>query len=127
VAAPDELGDRPAHRVADHDRVLDPLPPQERRDVVGAVVELEAPAADAARVAAQIGCDHAIAAAQRLERLEPVQPSARDPAVQEHDRGHLARPARGSHEHAPALGQIGEVPRRRRAPADELYEVGESS
>ena len=83
-------------------------------------------AADSARVAAQIGRDHAIAAAQRLERLEPVQPAAGDPAVQQHHGGHVARPARRPHEQCAALGQVREVAGRRGSPADELDQMGES-
>ena len=74
VAAPQQLRDRAAHRVADRDHGPGAELDQRRRAVVGAVGEPEDPArADALPVTAQVGRDHAEAFAERLERLEPVQ------------------------------------------------------
>ena len=86
VAPPQELRDRPAHRVADHDRpgpVLELL--EQGGDVVGAVGQAEAAAgAEAAPVAPQVGGDHVVALRQRPEGGEPVQAPAGDPAVEQH-------------------------------------------
>ena len=86
VAAPQQLRDRAAHRVADRDDRAGAELDQRRRAVVGAVGEAEDPAgADALAVAAQVGGDHVEVLAERLEGLEPVQPAARAPAVEEEE------------------------------------------
>ena len=85
MALPDELGDRPAHRVADRHEAVDAQLASEGGDVVGAVLEAERlDRAQAAAVAAVIDGDDAEVLGERVEAGEPVEVSGRCPAVQQH-------------------------------------------
>ena len=92
VAAPQQLRDRTAHRVADRDDRAGAELDERRRAVVGAVGEPEDLArAQALAVAAQVGRDHVEVRAERLEGLEPVEAAAGDPAVEQEQRRRAAR------------------------------------
>ena len=142
VAAPQQLGDRAAHRVPGRDAAADAQFAEERRDVVGAVLEPERRrGAQPASVAAVVEGDDPEVVRQRTEARQPVQRGGRGPPVQQHHGGRASgpgcsrtnvRPRDGSSTNRPAgtrdtpptftLPLIGRPPptasaRRRRSPA----------
>ena len=84
VAVPHELRDRPAHRVADGDRLVDAEHVEGGDGVVGAVGQAHGPVgADAPTVATVVDGHHAVALGQRRVRGEPVGVGRHPDAVQE--------------------------------------------
>jgi hypothetical protein len=113
VAAPGELGDGAAHRVADRDESVD----AERRShvdgVVGAVLEPERLLrTQAGAVTAMVERDHAVVLPECSVALEPVEVGGRRPPVQQHDRGSARPGAEVAHHDRPPIGELDE-PRRR--------------
>ena len=85
VAAPQELGDRPAHRVAEGDEPVEPDRVGHRDHVVGAILEPErGPRPDPRPVAPVIEGEHAEVLAQRSVGAEEVEVGGGRPPVQEH-------------------------------------------
>ena len=93
VAAPQQLRDRAAHRVADRDDRAGAELDERRRAVVGAVGEAEDPSRRAGPGAwpRRSGATTLKCSRERLERLEPVEAGAGDPAVQQEQRRRARR------------------------------------
>ena len=82
VAPPQELGDRPTHRVADRDDAIEAERGGEGGDVVGALLETERlRRSDATAVAAVVEGDDVEVGGQRGVARPPVEVSRRGPAV----------------------------------------------
>ena len=106
MAAPDELGDRAAHRVADRDDPVEAERVGEGGDVVGALLEAERLGrADAAAVAAVVEGDDVEVLGERRVARPPVEVGRRRPAVQQHERRRAGRSGELAHERAPATGE----------------------
>src|SRR3954471_18465172 len=73
MSPPEQLGDGPAHRVADGEEPVDAENVGQRGDVVRTVGQAEAPGADAAPVAPMVEGDHSVVRAQRVVAGEPVE------------------------------------------------------
>ena len=107
VPAPEQLGNGSAHRVPDGDHRAGAEGDQCLRGVVGAVGQPEdAAGAQALPVAAQVRGDDVEVLRERLERPEPVEATARDPAVQEQQRGRAGRPGDLAYERRAACGEV---------------------
>jgi hypothetical protein len=94
VPAPDQLGDRAAHRVADEDRPAHVEDVEQRNRVIGAILQRERiVGADPASVSAMVEGDHPVALAKGRDRRSPVEGAGRRPAVEQDDHGRLGRRA----------------------------------
>ncbi len=105
MPAVEQLGDRPAHRVASnqHRRHCHFL--QQDGEIVGAIGEAErVTRPDPSRVAAQIRGEHAELLPERLEGTEPVQPPARYPAVDQEQGRRTGWPGDLAHERRAPTG-----------------------
>ena len=117
MAAPEELGDRAAHRVADGDDAPQPELEGEGGDVVGALLESERPRrAQAAAVAAVVEGDDVEVIGERPIRRPPVQVGRGRPAVQQDDRRRPRRTGELAHER-PTATREPHVAARRERPA----------
>ena len=105
MSLPQQLGHRPAHGVAHGDDRLHAERTAERSDVVGAVLEVKSGRPQATGMTAQVGSQHVELMAQGLEGLEPVEPTARHPAVEQHNRRGARRPGDLPHEYRAASAQ----------------------
>ena len=106
MSAPQQLRDGAAHRVADRDHRAGAEFHERRRAVVGAVGEAEhGTTAHTAAVAAQVGCDDVEGLAQWPEHLEPVEPTARAPAVEQEQCRRARRTGDLTNESGAATGQ----------------------
>ena len=84
MAPREQLGHRPAHRVAGDEHRTGCQHVEQRGEIVGAVGEPERlRRTDAAPVAAQIGSEHAKLRPERLERAKPVEAPTRPQTVDE--------------------------------------------
>ena len=94
MAAPEQLRDRSAHRVADGDDRTGAELDERRGAVVGAVGEAEDAAACAGRARGRAGRGRSRGSARPSgsNDLEPVEAAARDPAVQEQEGRCAGRP-----------------------------------
>ena len=107
MAAPQQLSDRPAHRVADdrHRSEVEHL--DEGGDVVGTVGEAERHLRlQAAAVAAVIEGDNIEALGKRVVARDPVEVGGRRPPVEQHDRRCAVRPGQMADKRAPAAGKV---------------------
>ena len=89
---------------------------EQRGGVVGAVGQAEPrPAPQAAGMAPLVEGDHPVVLAEGVEGLEPVEPGAGDPAVEEQERRRVGRrPGHVPHERDAAAGQLDPPPVRKR-------------
>ena len=86
VPAPDQLGDRAAHRVAHRDDLVDAEHIAHGDCVVGTVLQAEhLLGADAAAVAAVVDCHDSVVACERAVTGEPIEVRAGGPPVQQQD------------------------------------------
>ncbi len=87
VAMGGQQAERPAHRVAEHHHVVEPEVADQRRGVVGGVLEGEGQLRpQAAPVAAHVHGDERVPRPERLVGGEPLQVGAGRPPVEEHQR-----------------------------------------
>jgi hypothetical protein len=121
VTVPDELGDRPAHRVADDDRRPDVELDEGRGDVVGAVLQREPlRATHAASVTAVIDAHDVELLAECGVRTAPVEIGRRSPSVQQDDGHPPPRAAQVADESASAPGKVEVAARRQPHRASEI-------
>ena len=107
MPAPDELGDRATHGVADGDDGLEAENLGEGGDVIGAVLETKGPAAaNPPAVTPMVEGDDVEVMAERLEAAEPVQGGGGGPPVEEDQGGRAGRAGDLVHVRRPPSGQL---------------------
>ena len=85
-----------------------------RHDVFGTIRQAKAPpGCEATSVASQIQRDDMKSLGERAEAEQPIEPTRRDEAVQEHQRGRARRSLQLADEGRPATGNLEMSPRRR--------------
>ena len=113
MPAVEQLGDRPAHRVAGNQHRSHCHFLQEGGEIVGAIGEPErVTRPDPTRVAAKVRGKHAELLPERLERTEPVQPPARHPTVDQEQGRRTGWPAHLADERRASPGERDTPPER---------------